>query len=223
MPSKNILKTYVKDSYYHIYNRGVAKRKIFKSPQDYSIFLSYIKESLTKPKSKRITRYVQGRTLYVLDRMPKNFEKEIALLSYCLMPNHFHFLIHQQTEDSMKNFMRSICTRYVAYFNKKYHRVGPLFQGRYKARLVTDDGYLLHLSRYIHLNPSDNFKDLSKAYSSYQDYIEIRKASWVKTNKILKFFNNNTILEIKKFNSYKSFVEGFKQNNSEILEEMSME
>lgn len=119
--------------------------------------------------------------------------------------------------------MRSVATRYSSYFNKKYDRVGPLFQGRYKAVLITEDNYLLHLSRYIHLNPLEYTKDLIKAYSSYADYLDLRKTPWVKPNIILKFFNSSIIPEIKKINSYKDFVENYKKDSSEVLENLTLE
>lgn len=123
----------------------------------------------------------------------------------------------------MESFMRSIATRYSSYFNKKYDRVGPLFQGRYKAVLVNNDRYLLHLSRYIHLNPSEYTNDLVKAYSSYADYLDLRRTSWIKPDIILKFFNEKTILEITKVNSYKSFVENYKKDSSEVLGKLTLE
>src|SRR3989344_616327 len=146
MPSRNILKMYVKDSYYHIYNRGVAKQKIYLDSQDYKVFLNYLKEALTLSPDLKFTKTsftLQGRTFKGVPRRVKNFQEEIELVAFCLMPNHFHLLIRQNAKESMLHFMRSIITRYAQYFNKKYDRVGPVFQGRYKAILIKDDRYLL--------------------------------------------------------------------------------
>jgi len=210
MPSRNVVKTYVKDGIYHIYNRGVEKRNIFESNEDYKVFLKYLKESLAPP-SELIN--LQGSTLLEPVRPVKNFNSTIDLLAYCLMPNHFHLLIQQNEIESIQQFMRSVSTRYSMYFNKKYNRVGPLFQGIYKAILVMDEPYLLHLSRYIHTNPFEYSPNLEDAYSSYRNYIKTNKTNWIKTDLILSFFDNQVQKGIKKYNNYKSFVEKDGINN----------
>ncbi len=226
MASRNILKTYVENSYYHIYNRGVAKQKIFLDKQDYEIFTKYLKESLTEPPARferEVLFTLQGRTFKGVARLPKNFKDEIELNAFCLMPNHFHILIKQNNKVSMLHFMRSVITRFAQYFNKKYDRVGPVFQGRYKAIMVENDRYLLHLSRYIHLNPSEYTKDLTKAYSSYSEYLGLRKTDWIKPDIILKFFNSPVNSEFKKINSYKNFVESYEKDSSEVLGNLILE
>lgn len=81
------------------------------------------------------------------------------------------------------------------YFNLKYDRVGPLFQSRYKASIINNDPYLIHISRYIHLNPSDyeNYK-----YSSYQSYLGENTYPWLKISKILDLFKNSDYEEFVK-------------------------
>lgn len=227
MPSRNIVKVYVKDGYYHIYNRGIEKRTIFKDEQDYKIFLKYIKESLSPPsvpKDLIKTFNVQGATLTFkgYERQVKNFNNQIKLLAYCLMPNHFHFLIKQDDEKAISKFMQSLITRYSMYFNKKYNRVGKLFQGHYKAVLITDEAYLLHLSRYIHLNPSEYTNDLINAHSSYAEYLGKRNTSWVSTAEILSFFNNAT-KDFIKAQTYKDFVEKSKIDSASILGKSTLE
>src|SRR3972149_1117232 len=123
----------------------------------------------------------------------KTFHKSLELLSYCLMPNHFHLLVKQVAKTSMESFIHSLLLRYSMYFNKKYDRVGPLFQGRFKGVLIDNDSYLLHLTRYIHLNPSEYVKDLSAAYSSYAEYLGLRNTLWVKTDFLFNFFNKNNL------------------------------
>ena len=219
MPARNIVKIYIDNGYYHIYNRGVGKRNIFKDSQDYTVFLGYIKDALDKP----VDYLSQGATLYELSRIPKNFFNQIQLLAYCLMPNHFHLLLSQLLKDNMTDFLRSISTRYSMYFNKKYNRVGGLFQGHYKAVQVLNDSYLLHLSRYIHMNPQKNYKDLTRAYSSYADYLHLRNTEWVKTEHILKYFENKVAPEFKKFNSYKKLVENNKKDPADIIGKLILE
>ena len=219
MSSRNSIKIPIENGYYHIYNRGVAKQDIFNTEQDYSVFLNYLKESLSPPPKlnevKKNKIEINDHTFLRFERQPKNFYKEIDLIAYALMPNHFHLIIKQKKRESMEAFMRSISTRYSMYFNKSNDRVGPLFQGVYKAVLIENDSYLLHLSRYIHLNPQENFKNLIDAYSSYANYIGTKKTSWVHPKPVLDFFDSPVNPEFKKVNSYnanskyKDFVEKY--------------
>ena len=139
------------------------------------------------------------------------------------MPNHFHFLLRQKNKESLQGFMRALMTRYSMYFNKRYERVGSLFQGRYKAVLVNEEPYLLHLSRYIHLNPLEYTPNIEKAYSSYSDYIGKRKTLWLKPGVILSFFNSKVLIDFKKVNSYRDFVEKYKANSLSMLGELVLE
>ena len=226
MPSKNSIKTYVSDSYYHIYNRGVEKRTIFEDEQDYKVFLKYLKQYLSPPPDPLKLKQeftLQGASFKGIPRQVKNYHDDINLIAYCLMPNHFHLLIKQRPKNSIEGFMRSIATRYSMYFNKKYDRVGKLFQGHYKASLILEDAYLLHLTRYIHLNPSEITSNLKDAYSSYADYLELRNTSWVKPDIVLKFFNNQVLPEFKKVNSYKKFVEEYDKDSDVILGDLTLE
>ncbi|MBM4402257.1 MAG: transposase, partial [Candidatus Cloacimonetes bacterium] len=143
MPAKNRIKQYVKSGYYHIYNRGVAKREIFRDAQDYNTFLSYLKEYLSfrDETSLRTSLADQNISWVEKDKILKvlhlnNFSETIELLCFTLMPNHFHFLLKQLDEYSLAKFMASLSTRFSMYFNRKYKRVGPLFQDIYKAVLI---------------------------------------------------------------------------------------
>lgn len=140
------------------------------------------------------------------------------------MPNHFHLLLHQTQKHDIEKFIRSLLTRYSMYFNKKYNRVGSLFQGPYKSVLITDDAYLVHLSRYIHINPSKSIKNLVSAYSSYADYLGIRKTPWVHSDKILNMFEHSDKNFIKS-NNYQEFVQcGINDNTTNtILDELILE
>jgi len=226
MPRKNSLKLYIKDGYYHIYNRGVEKRTIFEDEQDYKVFLSYLKYSLSdppKPEDVSKTFTLQGSPFKGVPRLPKNFKGKIELLSFCLMPNHFHLLVKQIDNFSLKSFMISIITRYSMYFNKKYDRVGSLFQGIYRAVLIDNESYLLYLSRYIHLNPLEISKNIASAYSSYADYLEIRNTQWINPEIILSEFNKKVGTEFKKINSYKNFVENYTQDDKLILGDLTLD
>lgn len=226
MPAKNTIKTFVKDGYYHIYNRGVEKRIIFADTQDYKVFLKYLKEYLSPPsniENLKTAIIVQGTSLKKIVRQHKNYNDKIILVAYCLIPNHFHLLINQKETRIMENFMKSLVTRYSMYFNKKYNRVGPLFQGIYKAALISDDSYLLHLSRYIHLNPKEYTKNLVDTYSSYADFLGSRKAKWINPKIILDFFNKDVAQGLKKINSYKDFVEKYEADSETLLGKLTLE
>src|SRR3989338_6480987 len=228
MPEKNSVKTFYENGFYHIYNRGVDKREIFVDEQDCVVFLGLLKKLLTAtpPENSptQINRILQ-----------QNLHDEIELLSYCLMPNHFHLLLQQKKIDSMTKLLKRICTSYSMYFNKKYERVGSLFQGIYKAINIEDENYLLHLSRYIHLNPSeilrvDPFKGStlelgSYRWSSYPEYIGKRKTEWVKTDLILSYFSSvkSSNLSLKDLNAYQSFVEEYPTEAKEIIGKLSLE
>jgi putative transposase len=225
VPSRNSLKIYADHGLYHIYNRGVEKRFIFEGDQDYKVFLRYLKEVLSPidKKNLKTTFNLRGQSYKAEKRPLKNYSTEIDLAAYCLMPNHFHFLIKQNDKVSIEGFMRALMTRYSMYFNKKYERVGPLFQGRYKAVLVNDESYLLHLSRYIHLNPGEYSDNLEGAYSSYADYLGIRATPWVKPNVILSFFNQANLLDFENTGTYKNFVEKYKDDGSKLLGDLKLE
>lgn len=217
MPAKNSIKIYASNCYYHIYNRGVEKRLIFQDEQDYAVFLSYLKTYLLPKNEKELrerlsdpnTSYKEKEDILKLLRL-NNFADEIILLTFCLMPNHFHFLVKQGSADAIDRFMNSISTRYTMYFNRKNDRVGPLYQDVYKGVLVNSDEQLLHLSRYIHRNPvhqsasqGDALRvQLAKQPSSYFDYLGKNHTEWVKPQEILAYFSKtNPSL------SYQSFVE----------------
>lgn len=212
MPSRNIIKPYLADGYYHIYNRGVNKRSIFKDEQDYSVFLSYLKTYLLPMDSDKLKAIIANpvalpkeKDLALRQLQLNNFDGRIELLAYILMFNHFHFLIHQTDERDVKVFMQSLMTRYTMYFNRRYKRVGSLFQGAYKAVLVDSDEQLLYLTRYIHRNSTDysshKRSHLFRQPSSYPNYLGELKQDWVKPDFILQNFDKTG------FNSYKSFVE----------------
>lgn len=226
MASRNSIKSDVVNGYYHVYNRGVEKRDIFVDKQDYGVFLSYLKEYLSPPSDKemRIAVVTFKDTVFKgVARLPNNYKGKVSLMVYALMPNHFHFILKQNIQGSMKEFVHSLLLRYSMYFNKKYKRVGPLFQGRYKAILVDNDSYLLHLSRYIHLNPTEFSNDISGAYSSYKYYLGLVKADWLDIHMILDYFKSKTGLDFKNINTYKDFVEKYSKNNVSFLQDLVLE
>lgn len=207
MPSKNAIKEYEAGAYYHIYNRGVEKRLIFLDDQDYKTFLSYLKFYLTIPKPE-IIQSLQGVSLKAIppSRISRNYQGEIILLAYCLMPNHFHLLVRQNSDSAINFFMRSLATKYVRYFNTRYNRIGHLFQDTYKAVKIETENQWIHLSKYIHRNPLDlpTYKEspcrLSDFnYSSYPNYLGLYQQSWINPQEILSCFGRNPSASYEKF------------------------
>lgn len=210
MPAKNAVKEYSPETYYHIYNRGVAKQDIFLDEQDYKVFLSYLKIYLSPPEKSNET---------FPSRQLKNHFALVKLLAYCLMPNHFHLFLWQKEIDSITNFMRSLATKFSVYFNNKYHRVGPIFQGKFKAVMVTSEPQFIFLSKYIHRNPFTSRSDLEVyPYSSYRNYLGIINQSWVDTSEILSYFSKTKLA-----NSYKNFVEELDERDLPMIKEIMLD
>jgi putative transposase len=139
---------FVQGQYYHVYNRGNHKEVIFRDNFDRRYFLA------------RLDEYCE--------------RDGLTLVAYCLMDNHFHLLVRQDGDRPVGAAMRSLLAGYVRVFNQKYGLVGRLFQERFQARLVGDEAYLMHLSRYIHVNPAQ-FEDFRRyRWSSYREYAERR-------------------------------------------------
>ncbi len=190
---------FTNDHVYHVYNRGVEKRITFTNDRDYLRCIHDLYEFndqepalnlghflTSQPSSKNIEvglRYFQYNKP---ERPPRKLLVEI--LAFCLMPNHYHLLLRQKKDNGISTFMQKFGTGYTNYFNLKYERVGPLFQGKFKAVEVETDAQLLHLPYYIHLNPVElveprwkdriikNWKGTitfleSYRWSSYLDYI----------------------------------------------------
>lgn len=171
-----------KGACYHVYNRGNRKQNIFIGHRDYGRFL------------KRTKKYKD--------------KFGVSILCYCLMPNHFHFLLRQDTEVPITTFMLRLGTSYAKYFNIKYEEVGSLFQDRFKAKLIETDEYLLQLSRYIHRNPKEVLPSTpgvelaSYPWSSYSAYVNGIKNELVDSTFILNYFAKNNPSK-----DYKNFVE----------------
>jgi len=182
MPSRNVVREFAPDNYYHIYNRGVAKQPIFIDAADKQKFLDILERHLDPNNASQ--RYDGVRY--------RKFDKNMELLCYCLMGNHFHMLVYLKSEgQNISEFMRSVCTAYTMYFNKRHNRVGTLFQGVFKASRVSNDMYLQHITRYIHLNPR-TYKTYN--YSSLQYYIGKPDPIWLNTRRILGVFDGDDYL-----------------------------
>lgn len=146
---------FVMDSLYHIYNRGVEKRAIFLENGDYFRFIHNLYEFNDEIPAENL--YYKRLALQSYEVEPRKLKRKqnllVNIIAFCLMPNHFHLLLEQRCENGIVKFMQKLGTGYTMFFNKKYERVGGLFQGRFKAILLADEGHFLYMPHYIHLNP----------------------------------------------------------------------
>lgn len=188
--------------YYHVYNRGDNRELVFKDGQDYLNFIKRLKivQGLTPVTNSglRIRPVPQG---------------SFTILCYCLMPNHFHFLIRQNTELPIGELINKVITSYAKYFNAKYKRVGNLFQDTFKSKQVDNDGYVTYLSAYIHNNPSSPF---NYEYSSLPEFLGIRKGTLCEPEFILNYFKGNR-------EEYRKFVEGYNLQMHSTIKHLEFE
>ncbi len=146
---------FIEGEYYHLYNRGVDKRRTFIDVHDYHRFmlLLYFCNSVEPANLQKVFREGSTFTRFTdIFKLPKG-EPLVAIGAWCLMPNHFHLLVKEISENGITKFMQKITTGYTMYFNQKYERSGSLFQGRFKSEHSDNDNYLKYLFSYIHLNP----------------------------------------------------------------------
>lgn len=184
-------KIFAEGEIFHIYNRGVGKMDIFESPDDYSFFLYRMKENLS-PELVSKERRAPSPGGYVRKLLPSG---SFTLLAYCLMPNHFHLVIRQNTTLPISTFMLKLCGGYSKNFNATRDRVGSVFQDQFKSVLVDSDEYLRWISAYVHSNPKvaglvTDLKDYP--WSSYVDYVGQRNGVLCKKDVIINSFKDIT-------------------------------
>ncbi len=164
----------VDDEIYHIYNRSFNQQTIFLDKSYYARAIS----SLNLYRHLINIKYAFFKT-HLPKTQKKIIEEKIPLIeiiAYCFMPNHFHLLVKQIHEQGIVKAVGKFSTSYAKYFNTRRNKKGPVFEGRFKAVLIESNEQLLHVSRYIHLNPyssslikMNGIKDYP--YSSIGDYL----------------------------------------------------
>lgn len=184
--SRNVV--FAPDEYYHLYNRGTEKRKIFLNEADRNRFISL----LYLCNASEHVQISADRFTYTECFAHERQSPLTAIGAYCLMPNHFHLLVREMKEGGISKFMQKLLTAYTMYFNTKYQRSGALFQGKFKATHAASDRHLKYLYAYIHLNPikcidpewkkrGATDRRRAKAYladyknSSYADYMDVKR------------------------------------------------
>ena len=179
MPCRNTVRVDIPDAYFHVYARAGNRRKLFRDDEDYCVFLNLIKRHLSineiTDKSGRPYPHLRG---------------HVELLAYCLMGSHFHLLLYQIKQGAISNLMHGVMTSYSVYFNKKYKCTGPLFESRYKSSFISSDEYLMHISRYIHLNPG-NWQ--AYPYSSIHAYFGVGHPEWLQEEKVIDLFGSTPV------------------------------
>ncbi len=156
---------------YHIFNRGVEKRPTFESAHDYQRYL-LLMQFYERHHPYQFSRLNHQERLEFITK--KSGEPIVDIVCYCLMPNHYHLILKQLKDGGISEFFSKIADGYTKYFNIVYERVGPLFQGPFKAVHIEDNKQLLHLSRYIHINPAVSSlvkKAEDYPWSSYREYL----------------------------------------------------
>lgn len=185
---------------YHIYNQSISDYKIFNNEAEFNRIIELIQYYQKERQPLSFGKFKEYDKQHLITDI-LNEEKLVEIICHCPMPTHFHLALKQLKDQGISKFVNKVFNSYSHYFNIKHNRKGPLFAGRFKRVLVQTDEQLLHLTRYIHLNPVtaglvDDPADWK--YSSYKEYIGI-----VDEKAICEYKN---ILDIKP-SSYKMFTE----------------
>jgi putative transposase len=188
----------VSNEFYHVFNRGVARQPTFKVKKDYERFMLcmtyYSYESVPIKLSRLLTMHDEDR-VRILSELSSQNSKKVDIISYVLMPNHFHMLLRQVVDNGISKYMKQAINSYSKYFNTRHERVGPMFQGVFKAVRIETDEQLIHLSRYIHLNPFVSSivkeKDLvSYPWSSLPVFLGVKNDSLISTEPVTQYFSD---------------------------------
>ena len=201
--------------FYHIYNRGVDKREVFSDRYDYKRFILSLKEfnqiETVGSLYKKSRSAQSGPTAPELGAVGPLQTSLVEIISYNLLPNHFHLLVRQKRDNGISDFMHRM-GGYTWYYNNKYKRSGSLFQGKFKAAHIDSQNYLEYLSAYINGNDMIHKKtsDVLGGHrtSSYNYYLS-KKDSGISINK------NIILKNFKSINEYKQFVKDVIKNSRE--------
>lgn len=196
----------VTEEIYHVFNRSVAKQHIFITNRDYQRametinFYRFSNLPLSFSHYERLAKEIKA---MILENMQTIDKKQISILAYCLMPNHLHLQLQQKAKDGIHNFMRNLQNSYAKYFNTKRDRSGALFQSMFKAVRIESDEQLVHVARYIHLNPLTSYiitnpNELERyPWCSFKDYLRNDTNSIVDKETVLEYFKSPA--DFKKF------------------------
>ena len=181
---------FAEGEYYHIYSRGVEKRKIFLNIKDYERFIAllYIMNQDVPFRMDNFLRENKNNLKNIFQE--EKVTKLVSILSYCLMPNHFHIVLYEHKEGGISKFMSKLLTAYSMYFNTKYERSGPLFTHPFRSEHIENEPQYMYIFSYVHLNP-----------------LSIIDKKW-KEDGVKNKRESEKFLENYKFSSYMDFLEG---------------
>lgn len=174
---------------YHVFNRSAYEIPIFESEQDVAYFAKAMVYYLQPAPPIRLSLYLRNKENY----QPSESEFLVKIIAYCLMPTHFHFMLRQEKDNGIRKYFQRLCNSYSHYFNLKHQQRNPLYKGPFRAKRVKTNEQLLHLSRYIHLNPvSDFLVENPKNYpsSSYSYYLNGNPPTWLDPFLVISQFSD---------------------------------
>lgn len=188
---------FANEEIYHVFNLGVERRPTFTDKREYDrglLALNFYRFKDLSTGLAHVLKLDQEKRNFFLSQLMKQKEKLVDILGYCLMPNHFHLLLKQLTNGGITKFIGDFSNSYTRYFNTKHKRIGHLFQGVFKAVRIEYDEQLIHVLRYIHLNPvvslvikETDLKDYP--YSSFSEYSDKREG-FCNKKMILDYFSS---------------------------------
>jgi len=189
----------VNNQLYHIMNRSISEQLLFPSIKEYGRFADLIGYYIYDNPPSTYSRFLKlsnAERKRILANLADKNNRLVGIIAFCLMPTHFHLLLQQKKNNGISKFIAIITNSYAKYHNLKIQRQGPLYKGSFKAVRITTDEQLLHVTRYIHLNPYTsyvvkNIDDLLKyPHSSLQEYLNITETKIVEKDIVLSNFQN---------------------------------
>lgn len=184
---------------YHIFNRGIASQPIFSSIKDYQRFfqvLDYYRFLSPDIRFSFYNRLEFKEKQKYLEEMKQRKPLQVKIFAYCLMPNHYHFVLKEVEPNGIRKFIGNLQNSYAKYFNKRWGRNGSLFQEMFKTVRIENDELFIHVTRYIHLNPLTNFvvKNVTELeryqFSSFPVYLGKTTCDFIDESLLLSYFPN---------------------------------
>lgn len=198
MPQRKVI--FANNEYYHVFNRSIHKEPILTKHRDCQRALKTLEYYRFENPPIRLSYFLAfgvDKRLEIIRSLSNKAKKIVDIISFVFMPNHFHFLLKQNEDKGISKFLALFQNSYSRYFNTKNNRQGHVFQGQFKAVWIENEDQLLHINRYIHLNPYTSYvvKTLSEleqySYSSLPDYLNGQRETICNTQEILSHFSTN--------------------------------
>lgn len=193
MPRRKHL--FANGEYYHIFNRSLGHLPIFESSRSSNHFLKTYEYYLQESPEIKFSLFTSKNQLRV---HPPYL---VSTHGFIIMPNHFHFILRQETDGGISKFMRKISDSFSHYYNLKNNRLGPLFESRFKSVHIETREQLIHLNRYIHLNSTTAYlvdDPYDYYFSSYRDFVGLNRYYWLDKSVVMSYFKTKE--------AYKTFV-----------------